>query len=97
MSGAHAADEAAIREQAYLLWEQEGRPAGREVEFWTRAEVAVAGKGQLDTLTKGPPKTAKAGSPKKSAAGTKMKAAASTMKAPPARTTAKTAAKPKKK
>ena len=25
-------DDAAIREQAYFLWEQEGRPEGRETE-----------------------------------------------------------------
>ena len=44
MASTGAASEAAIREQAYLLWEQEGRPHGREMEFWTRAKVAVAEK-----------------------------------------------------
>ena len=56
MASTGAASEAAIREQAYLLWEQEGRPDGREMEFWTRAKVAVTGKEQMDTLTKAPPK-----------------------------------------
>jgi hypothetical protein len=56
MASTGAASEAAIREQAYLLWEQEGRPHGREMEFWTRAKVAVAEKAQMDTLTKAPPK-----------------------------------------
>lgn len=27
-----------IAERAYQLWENEGRPEGRDVEFWTRAE-----------------------------------------------------------
>lgn len=27
-----------IRELAYDLWIQEGRPAGREIDFWLRAE-----------------------------------------------------------
>jgi hypothetical protein len=31
-----------IRERAYLLWEQEGRPDGREQEFWLRAEHDVS-------------------------------------------------------
>jgi hypothetical protein len=26
-----------IRERAYFLWEREGRPSGRAVEFWERA------------------------------------------------------------
>lgn len=26
-----------IRERAYLLWEADGRPCGREHEFWARA------------------------------------------------------------
>jgi hypothetical protein len=32
-----------IRERAYQLWEQEGRPEGRDVEFWHRARQALAG------------------------------------------------------
>jgi hypothetical protein len=53
-------DEATIRERAYLLWEQEGRPEGRETEFWMRAEAAVTESAQLQTLTQTPPKRAKA-------------------------------------
>jgi hypothetical protein len=30
-----------IRELAYHLWEQEGRPYGRDVEFWQRARELV--------------------------------------------------------
>jgi hypothetical protein len=30
-----------IRERAYHLWEADGRPNGREKEFWERAEILV--------------------------------------------------------
>ena len=29
--------EQAVRETAYFLWEHDGRPAGREQEYWYRA------------------------------------------------------------
>lgn len=29
--------EQAVRDTAYFFWEQEGRPAGREKEYWFRA------------------------------------------------------------
>ena len=86
-SATAAADEAAIREQAYYLWEQDGRPEGREMEYWQRAAVAVAEKGQLATLTKPPPKRS---------AASKLKAAASETKAAPSKA-AKAAAKVKPK
>jgi Protein of unknown function (DUF2934) len=34
-----------IRERAYRLWEDGGRPAGRDEEFWHRACETVAGDG----------------------------------------------------
>jgi len=39
------ASEQATRVRAYYLWEQEGRPEGRDLEFWHRARAAegVAG------------------------------------------------------
>lgn len=37
------AREHAIRERAYQLWESEGRPQGREEEYWRRAEQELAG------------------------------------------------------
>ena len=52
----HPTDESAIREQAYFLWEQDGRPEGREMEYWQRATVVAAEKGQMDTIAKAPPK-----------------------------------------
>ena len=41
-----------IRERAYHLWESEGKPHGRDVEYWERARELVgieesAGAGQL--------------------------------------------------
>ncbi|MGV3650501.1 MAG: DUF2934 domain-containing protein [Devosia sp.] len=30
----------AIRRTAYFLWEQDGRPEGREVDYWLRAKEA---------------------------------------------------------
>jgi hypothetical protein len=30
-----------IRERAYQLWEQAGRPSGRDLEFWARAEAEL--------------------------------------------------------
>jgi len=59
------ADDAAIREQAYLLWEQEGRPEGRETEFWMRAEVALTSEEQAHTLIEDPkPKKARSAASK---------------------------------
>ena len=100
MAQAHPGSDAAIREQAYYFWEQDGRPDGREMEYWARAAVAVAGKAQLDTLTKPAPK--KAAKTKavaaKSAASPKTKAAASKTKAAPAKSAKPDPkAKPKKK
>ncbi|HEY0204712.1 MAG TPA: DUF2934 domain-containing protein [Acetobacteraceae bacterium] len=31
----------AIRERAYQLWEQAGRPEGGDLEFWERARAQV--------------------------------------------------------
>ena len=32
-----------IQERAYQIWEEEGRPGGREEEHWLRAEAEVSG------------------------------------------------------
>jgi hypothetical protein len=34
-------DEQEVRQRAYRLWEQHGRPSGRDNEFWFRAEREV--------------------------------------------------------
>lgn len=101
------ADEAAVREQAYYFWEQDGRPQGRENEYWARAAVAVSDKSQMDTLIKGPPKKATKVATKpvaKPKGAPKLKVAANTAKAAPSksgksdgRAKADAKAKPKKK
>ena len=95
MTQAYMNDDAAIREQAYLLWEKEGRPAGREMEFWTRAQVALAGSEQLKHLTKPAPKRAKAEGQVKSVGSTPTAAPAKAGKAKADKVESK--AKPKKK
>lgn len=35
---------ARVQLRAYELWEAEGRPTGREVEHWLRAEAEVRGQ-----------------------------------------------------
>jgi hypothetical protein len=37
-----------IARRAYALWEEEGRPEGREKEHWTRAEAEVAPGGAAE-------------------------------------------------
>jgi len=36
-----AAREQAIRERAYAIWEEEGRPEGRDLEHWLQAETEI--------------------------------------------------------
>jgi hypothetical protein len=36
-----SAEEQAIRERAYLIWEQEGRPTGGHLDHWLRAEAQI--------------------------------------------------------
>jgi hypothetical protein len=31
-----------VRERAYLMWESDGKPHGRDVEYWERARALVA-------------------------------------------------------
>ncbi|MDB5506141.1 MAG: hypothetical protein JWR75_779 [Devosia sp.] len=35
--GLSPAEQESVRLTAYFLWEQDGRPADREVEYWARA------------------------------------------------------------
>ncbi|WFU12688.1 DUF2934 domain-containing protein (plasmid) [Rhizobium sp. CB3090] len=37
-----------IRERAYAIWENEGRPEGRHLEHWERAERQISGEFHLD-------------------------------------------------
>lgn len=51
-----------IRERAYRIWQDEGEPAGREQDHWSRAQAEVEGggengliSGQADDLPFGEP------------------------------------------
>jgi hypothetical protein len=46
---AQAPTETVIREKAYYLWEQDGRPHGRDQEFWERATALLATVGPTRT------------------------------------------------
>jgi hypothetical protein len=41
--------EQAIRERAHSIWEEEGRPEGRDVEHWLRAETEIGSKAHFRT------------------------------------------------
>lgn len=89
-------DEAAIRREAYYLWEADGRPHGHDHHYWSRA---------VDVLTARQAKpakpVAKKSAPKAKAEPEKLKAAASKVKTAPSKSTkpepTKKPSKPKKK
>ena len=41
-----------IRERAYALWEEAGRPRGCDVDHWLQAEAEIAGAGQNPSTPK---------------------------------------------
>jgi hypothetical protein len=45
--------EARIRARAYRIWEEEGRPEGRDVEHWIQAVLELARDGGIRLLTDG--------------------------------------------
>ena len=68
VEGSQMNRDAEIRDLAYHLWEEAGRPGGRDQEFWLRAEAGLTG-------TTPPAKPAKPGpAAKKTAAPRKTKA-----------------------
>jgi hypothetical protein len=42
-----------IRARAYQIWEEEGRPGGRDVEHWIRAVLELARDGELRLMPDG--------------------------------------------
>jgi hypothetical protein len=42
-----------IRIRAYQIWEEEGRPRGRDVEHWIRAVLELARDGKVTLLPDG--------------------------------------------
>lgn len=57
-----ATQEAAIRQRAYAIWEDEGRPDGREWDHWAQASQEILSRLAIDP---GPPKA----KPRKSTKG----------------------------
>lgn len=47
--------EHAVRETAYFLWEQDGRPGGKEQDYWFMALEKCLRERQADRLLKVPP------------------------------------------
>jgi Protein of unknown function (DUF2934) len=45
-SGGGQPREQAIRERAYQIWEEESRPAGKELDHWLRAEMEIIAFGE---------------------------------------------------
>ena len=70
-----------IEQRAYLIWESEGCPHGRDHEHWQRAEAEILAEHMLVKATSGEPvKKAKAKAAKPAA----KKTAAKTVEAKPA-------------
>lgn len=45
MAGSELVEVERIRERAYELWEQDGRPEGQDLDYWYRAEAELRGQG----------------------------------------------------
>jgi Protein of unknown function (DUF2934) len=50
-----APSEQQIKIRAHELWEQAGKPEGRDQEFWTKAEDALRETEQLRDIATAPP------------------------------------------
>lgn len=48
--------EQSVRETAYFLWEQDGRPEGREQEYWFEALKRCLRERDADALLREPPR-----------------------------------------
>jgi hypothetical protein len=46
-----------IRARAYELWEEAGKPEGRDDEFWQQAEQALRATEELRNIATSPPPT----------------------------------------
>jgi Protein of unknown function (DUF2934) len=58
-----------VRERAYLLWEADGKPHGRDVEYWERARALIStGETAASVAPADPPSALNA--PRKAAAHT---------------------------
>ncbi len=87
MSTSGAADVDEIRHRAYRLWNEDGCPEGRALEYWLRAEAELAAAGGADAA----PATTAAESPPQAADEPAATAAARPARGGRARTKAKSA------
>jgi len=53
-----------IREEAYRLWENDGRPEGKEMDYWLAAEKKIGGSANKSAVAVVKSKTTKS-TPKK--------------------------------
>jgi hypothetical protein len=83
-----------VRQRAFEIWEAEGRPEGRDVEHWTRAEAEVNG-GHAPAAAEAPPakKPRAARTPKTAEAAAAKTAKPAVAKAPAAKAPAAKRAK----
>ena len=61
------ADEKAIRDRAYAIWEREGRPSGRERDHWLQAAWELSGE-EARSKARAKPTAKAGGKPKPKAA-----------------------------
>ena len=45
----HTPNDDDIRARAYALWEQDGSPEGRDIDYWHRAERELSEEAGVDT------------------------------------------------
>lgn len=81
-----------ISHYAYLLWEADGKPEGKDIDYWVKAETILYSPtgGQIDSVAKAKTAEQVVESPKKKSAR-----ASATTTASKAKKAAKTPAKPK--
>lgn len=66
--------ETKIRERCYLLWEGEGRPEGRALDHWLRAEAELRAE-EATEIRQDPRRRARTGNVKDGGAGATTKSA----------------------
>ncbi len=47
---------AEVAKRAYTMWELEGRPTGKDLEHWLRAEAEIEATRHAQTAKEAPPK-----------------------------------------
>lgn len=73
-----------IQELAYRLWQEDGAPEGRDMDYWLRAEAALQATLKPKAEKKAPPKAKTAAKAKTDKPAAKPKAPAKAKSAPKA-------------